>query len=69
MDSWERFTGIKIHPPVVTGSYGVHHILEITAKTGLDQKEAVLIFKEIHLIIAEKLGHHRVESSYSYCGK
>jgi hypothetical protein len=60
---------VKISPPVVTGAHGRYHIEEIIEKTSLNQREAILIFKKVDLEIAEKFGHHRVESGYSYCGK
>lgn len=66
---WILRIGKGIKAPVITGSFGKVHLKEICEKTGLTMQLASTAFKDISLKIAEKLGHHRVESGYSYLGK
>jgi hypothetical protein len=54
---------------VVSGNYGNSHLIEISEKIGLSMSQARLAIKVINLDIAEKLGHHRVDSAHSYVGK
>lgn len=68
-NAWYKRTGIKISAPVISGKFGKAHIQEISDKTGLNISQSHSTFKEINLQIAETLGHHRVDSGYSYCGK
>ncbi len=66
---WIERTGVLIPAPVVSGKFGRSHIKEISEKTEMTMQQAHKIFRDINLKIAEKLGHHRVDSGYSYNGK
>ncbi len=65
---WIERTGVKISAPVLTGNFGKGHLKEITKKAGLTMHQARIAVKGIYLTIAEKLGHHRAESSFAYIG-
>ena len=67
--AWKQKTGVAIQAPVVSGAYGKDHIRNVTESTKLDANKAAEINRAINLEVAEKLGHHRVESGYSYNGK
>ena len=68
-NKWLERTGIRIYAAVVSGKYGIDHIKEISNRTGLSMAQARAAFKDINLSIAEKLGHHRTDSAFSYTGK
>lgn len=67
--AWRHHTGISIKAPVVSNIHGEEHLSRIAAQTHLDIKSAWELDREINLEVAEKLGHHRVDSGYSYNGK
>lgn len=67
--AWRNHTGVSIKAPVVSNIHGQEHITRIAVQINLDIKVAANLDREINLEVAEKLGHHRVESGYSYNGK
>jgi hypothetical protein len=67
--AWLDRYGVKIVAPVLSGNLGRGHLNEISTKTRLNLSNVRSAIKQIYLDIAEKLGHHRVDSSFSYLGK
>ena len=67
--SWENRVGIKIPAPVTSGKFGKVYINQVSLKTGLGRQNVLSILRQVNLEIAEKLGHHRVDSAFFYCGK
>ena len=66
---WENRVGIKIPSPVTSGNFGKDYINRVSLKTGMRIRNVSSILRQINLEVAEKLGHHRVDSAFFYCGK
>lgn len=67
--AWAKRTGVSVRPPVVSGLYGTDHNADTACRTGLNQMETAELNRAINLEVAKKLGHHLVESGYSFNGK
>ena len=62
--------GAAVMAPVICGKFGKDHISYISEKTGLPIGEAKNLDKSIRAKeVAEALGHHRGEITYSYLGR
>lgn len=66
---WDKKVGIQISTPVIAGLFGRNYVDAVSKKTGLSPQEARLIFRQINIEVAEKLGHHRPDAAYAYHGK
>jgi len=64
--AWENRTGVKVQAPVVLDKHEGQYLQYAAYRTGLSEKEVEILSKDINQSVAEKLGHHRVESGYSY---